>query len=68
MVSEPFETRVTDGLLGSFGFDRNGDISESPVTIVRIQRAGSGSTVQSVEGARFHRVERPFPELVAPQE
>ena len=68
VVRELFETRVTDGLLGSFGFDANGDISESPVTIVRIQRAGSGNTIQSVEGARVERVERPSPDLVAAEE
>jgi branched-chain amino acid transport system substrate-binding protein len=68
VVSELFETRVSDGLLGSFGFDENGDISESPVTIVRIERPGSGNKILSVAGARVARVERPSPALVASDE
>jgi hypothetical protein len=28
---------VSNGLLGSFSFDRNGDISESPVTILQVR-------------------------------
>jgi len=64
-VRELFETRVTEGLLGSLGFDENGDISESPVTIVRIQRPGSANTIQDVGGARVVKAERPSPNLVA---
>lgn len=60
--------RVSDGLLGSFGFDRNGDISESPVTIVRVQRGGRGNLVQSLDGAPVVSVERPSPRLVAGDE
>ena len=62
-----FRTRVVDGLLGSFGFDANGDISESPMTIVQIRGRGSSNTVQSVEGAPVVRVVRPSPDLVAPE-
>lgn len=68
VVRELFETRVTDGLLGSFGFDPNGDISESPVTIVQIQRPGSANTILDVGGARVAKVERPSPDLVAAEE
>jgi DNA-binding SARP family transcriptional activator/ABC-type branched-subunit amino acid transport system substrate-binding protein len=68
VVRELFETRVEDGLLGSFGFDTNGDISESPVTIVRIERPGSGNKIMSVAGARVASVERPSPALVASDE
>lgn len=67
VVRELFGTRVTDGLLGSFGFDQNGDISESPVTIVRIERAAPGNTSREPT-ARIVRVERPSPELVAVEE
>ena len=62
-----FRTRVTDGLLGSFRFDANGDISESPMTIVQVRRAGSENAVNSVEGASVVRVVRPSPGLVAPE-
>jgi DNA-binding SARP family transcriptional activator/ABC-type branched-subunit amino acid transport system substrate-binding protein len=68
VVRELFETQVTAGLLGTFGFDANGDISESPVTIVRVERPGSGNKVQSLEGAPVARVERPSPKLVAVDE
>jgi branched-chain amino acid transport system substrate-binding protein len=68
VVEELFATRITNGLLGSFGFDRNGDISESPVTIVRVQGGGRGNLVQSLDGAPVVRVERPSPELVAADE
>lgn len=68
VVRELFATRVTDGLLGSFGFDANGDISESPVTIVQVQRPGSSNTILDVGGARVAKVERPSPDLVAAEE
>jgi DNA-binding SARP family transcriptional activator/ABC-type branched-subunit amino acid transport system substrate-binding protein len=68
VVEELFATRITNSLLGSFGFDRNGDISESPVTIVRVQRGGRGNLVQSLDGAPVVKVERPSPKLVAPDE
>jgi DNA-binding SARP family transcriptional activator/ABC-type branched-subunit amino acid transport system substrate-binding protein len=68
VVHELFETRVTDGLLGSFRFDANGDISESPVTIVRVERPSSGNKILSVAGAKVASVERPSPALVAPDE
>ena len=29
-------TRVTDGILGSFGFDRNGDITPARVAVLRV--------------------------------
>ena len=64
IVEELFRTHVKNGLLGSFGFDRNGDITESPVTIVRIQRQGKSTAVQSVDGAVVERVVRPKASLV----
>ena len=68
VLEELFRTRVIDGLLGSFRFDANGDISESPMTIVQIRRGGSDNRVQSIEGAPVVRVVRPSPELVAPED
>jgi branched-chain amino acid transport system substrate-binding protein len=65
---ELFRTRVVGGLLGSFGFDANGDISESPMTIVQIRRGGTDNRVQSIEGASLVRVVRPSPDLVAPED
>ena len=66
VLRELFRTRVRDGLLGSFGFDRNGDISESPVTILRVERPGRANRVGSIEGGVVERVVRPSAALVAP--
>ena len=66
VVRELFRTRIRNGLLGSFGFDVNGDVSESPVTIVRVRRGGGSTTVRSVEGGVVERVVRPPAKLVAP--
>jgi hypothetical protein len=68
VVEELFATRIRNGFLGSFGFDQNGDISESPITIVRVQGGGRGNLVQSLDGAPVVKVERPSPELVAADE
>lgn len=68
IVEELFRTRVKSGLLGSFGFDRNGDITESPVTILRVRTGGSSKTILSVEGGVVARVVRPSPKLVAADE
>ena len=59
VTDELFATRVEDGLLGTFGFDANGDITESPVTILRVTRGGSSREVRSVEGGEVERVVRP---------
>jgi branched-chain amino acid transport system substrate-binding protein len=64
VIRELFRTRVTDGLLGDFTIDANGDISESSVTILRAERGGGSNTIQSFEGARIVRVERPSAALV----
>jgi DNA-binding SARP family transcriptional activator/ABC-type branched-subunit amino acid transport system substrate-binding protein len=55
-----FETHVNDGLLGDFAFDTRGDITESPVTVLRVSRGGSAS-----EGGVVERVTRPSARLVA---
>ena len=68
VLDELFRMHVVDGLLGSFRFDANGDISESPMTIVQIRRGGSDNRVQSIEGAPVVRVVRPSPSLVAPED
>jgi branched-chain amino acid transport system substrate-binding protein len=65
VVDELFRTRITDGLLGSFEFDARGDISESPVTVVRVREGGSSRTILSIEGAEVESVMRPSPSLVA---
>jgi branched-chain amino acid transport system substrate-binding protein len=38
VVRELFATRVKDGILGSFSFDRNGDIIPRPVGVYRFER------------------------------
>jgi branched-chain amino acid transport system substrate-binding protein len=65
VIEELFRTRVSDGLLGSFEFDRNGDISESPVTIVQVRQPDRTATTGSIEGGAFVRLVRPSPGLVA---
>ena len=37
VVAELFRTKVTNGILGSFSFDRFGDIVPAPVGVFRIQ-------------------------------
>jgi branched-chain amino acid transport system substrate-binding protein len=66
VVEELFRTRIADGLLGNIAFDANGDISESPMTIVQVRRGGVDNKVQSVRGAPVVRVVRPSPGLIAP--
>lgn len=66
LVEELFRTQVSDGLLGSFAFDRNGDISESPVTILQVRQPDPAATAGSIEGGAVVRVVRPSPSLVAP--
>jgi branched-chain amino acid transport system substrate-binding protein len=68
VVEELFRTRIRNGLLGSFGFDANGDITESPITILRVRRGGGSNVVQSVEGGVVDRVVRPSAKLVAPEQ
>jgi ABC-type branched-subunit amino acid transport system substrate-binding protein/DNA-binding beta-propeller fold protein YncE len=59
-------TRVQDGILGTFGFDRRGDITRTDTTIVRI----TGSTPPGAElpsnldGAVIDRVVRLPPDLL----
>jgi branched-chain amino acid transport system substrate-binding protein len=65
VLDELFRTEVRDGLLGSFRFDANGDISEGPVTILRVQPR-TRSQAQSIEGGVIVRVARPSTRLVAP--
>ena len=66
VIEELFRTQVTDGLLGSFSFDRNGDISESPVTILQVRPPGASGRAGSIEGGALVRVVRPSASLVAP--
>jgi branched-chain amino acid transport system substrate-binding protein len=66
ILDELFRTRVRGGLLGSFSFDARGDITESPVTILRVDEGPGGRAVESVEGGVVERVVRPSPSLVAP--
>jgi branched-chain amino acid transport system substrate-binding protein len=68
VLDELFRTRVSSGLLGSFAFDRNGDTTESPVTILQVRSGGTSNTVGSVEGGVVVRVVRPSAKLVAAEE
>lgn len=66
VLEQLFRTRVRNGLLGSFGFDANGDTTEAPVTILRVVRGGGSNTVASAEGGDVERVLRPSVRLVKP--
>jgi branched-chain amino acid transport system substrate-binding protein len=50
------KTQVHDGLIGSFGFDRFGDSTSQPVTILRVRRRTGASRVSGFEGAAIDRV------------
>ena len=65
VLDELFRTRVRDGLLGDFTFDRRGDITESPITILRLTNPGSSRTILSMEGGVVERVARPSVSLVS---
>ena len=65
VLDELFRTRVRDGLLGDFTFDRRGDITESPITILRVTNPGSSRTILSMEGGVVERVARPSVSLVS---
>jgi branched-chain amino acid transport system substrate-binding protein len=41
VVEELFRTRVKDGILGSFSFDRNGDTTAGAVTIFRVEKGNA---------------------------
>ena len=64
VIRELFRMDVQGGLLGDFTFDENGDISQSPITILRAERGGGANTVRSFEGARIVRVEHPRASLL----
>jgi YVTN family beta-propeller protein len=64
VIEELFATRVRNGILGSFRFDRNGDTTLNPVTILRAERPGGRTTIMSFQGAAVDRVLTPSPELV----
>jgi hypothetical protein len=67
LAAELFRTRVRDGLLGDFSFDARGDITESPITILRVGGGRSSRRIQSIEGGRVEHAVRPRPALVAPR-
>ena len=56
VVAELRRSRVRRGLIGSFAFDSAGDVTHTPITIVRASRGGGSETVGSTAGARVVRV------------
>jgi branched-chain amino acid transport system substrate-binding protein len=58
---------IENGILGSFGFDENGDITPATITIFRITGKGRQADIpEFYGGADFDRVVRVPPELVRP--
>ena len=65
VIQELFKTRIRDGLLGDVSFDESGDISQAPVTILRVTgKRDRSNTIRSIEGAEIVRIERPESSLV----
>jgi branched-chain amino acid transport system substrate-binding protein len=66
VLRELRETRVKDGILGSFGFDANGDITSASVPVMRITGATppSARLPQGFQGAVVERVVKVPPSLV----
>jgi ABC-type branched-subunit amino acid transport system substrate-binding protein len=66
VLRELRRTRVKDGILGSFSFDANGDITPTSVPILRITGStppGAGMP-QQFQGAVVDRVVKVSPSLV----
>ena len=63
---ELFATNVEDGILGSFTFDANGDVSLNPVSIYRVEESGGSNELMSVEGGTLVDVVTPDRSLVRP--
>jgi len=59
-----FATKLQGSLIGDVSFDRNGDVEESPITIVRAVRPGGSTRIQSIEGATVQGLVRPSLDLV----
>ena len=59
VTEEVLNTEIRDGLIGSFGFDRFGDATSQPVTVLRVQRRSGVSDVSGFEGAAIDRVISP---------
>jgi branched-chain amino acid transport system substrate-binding protein len=58
---------IENGILGSFGFDENGDMTPATITIFRITGKGRKADIPDFYGgADFDRVVRVPPELVRP--
>ena len=65
ILDELFRTRVRGGLIGDFAFDENGDVTDGPITVLRVEGGGTTNQILSVEGGVVERVMRPSPSLVA---
>jgi branched-chain amino acid transport system substrate-binding protein len=65
VLKQLFATKVRAGLLGSFAFDAAGDITQSPITIVRTERsAGMHGGAGGIDDAVVETVIRPRTSLV----
>jgi ABC-type branched-subunit amino acid transport system substrate-binding protein len=66
VLRELRETRVKDGILGSFGFDANGDITSASVPVMRITGATppSAGLPEGFQGSVVDRVVKVPPSLV----
>ncbi len=59
VTRELLAVRPRRGIIGGFSLDANGDITPSPITIVRARRGGGIDVVESIDGASVEAVIRP---------
>jgi ABC-type branched-subunit amino acid transport system substrate-binding protein len=50
------ETRLPDSIIGPLRLDRNGDLIDPPVTIMRVRRRDGVSATRGYEGAAIDRI------------
>jgi branched-chain amino acid transport system substrate-binding protein len=60
------ELEIEDGILGSFGFDENGDMTPAAISVFRITGKKGADVPDFYGGADFDRLVRVPPELVSP--
>ena len=58
--------QIEDGILGTFGFDENGDITPATISVFRITGKRTADAPDFYGGADFDRVVRVPPELLQP--
>jgi branched-chain amino acid transport system substrate-binding protein len=67
VLRELFDLRIENGILGSFSFDENGDMTPATISVFRIAgKRGEADAPDFYGGADFDRIVRVPPDLVRP--